>query len=65
MDIGHIRYILEQEADRASKEPQKRHIFKTRYDRAIEQVRNDIQTLDEIMARNFGMAYNPDLKIYE
>lgn len=33
--------------------------------RAANQVRTDMETLDRIMARNFGMAYNPDLKIYE
>ncbi len=64
MDIGEIRNTLEKQVAEAL-ETTKPHFFKTQQDRAIEQVQNDIEALDEIMARNFGMAYNPDLKIYE
>ena len=64
MDIGEIRSILEKQVTEALGNS-KPHFFKTHHDRAIEQVKNDIEALDEIMARNFGMAYNPDLKIYE
>lgn len=65
MDIGEIRDTLEKQVAEALETTVPHFFFKTGRDRAIEQVRNDIQTLDEIMARNFGMAYNSDLKIYE
>lgn len=65
MDIGEIRDTLEKQVTEALETTVTHLFFKTGRDRAIEQVISDIEALDEIMARNFGMAYNSDLKIYE
>ena len=64
MDIGEIRATLHtQYVDACVEIENGKHSRKFR--RAVEQVRKDFEELDEIMMRNFGMGYNPDLQIYE
>lgn len=65
MDIGELRQVLVHQYYEAAKGLEKKKFFKPKYQRAVEQVRKDIEALDEIMARNFGVAYNSDLNIYE
>ena len=66
MDIGEIRAILhDQYVNAVTEIEQSRKRPGRQYRRAVEQVRKDMETIDAIMSRNFGMAYNPDLKIYE
>lgn len=61
MDIGEIRDILEKQYIEAACDVTKGRRFR----RALKQVAEDIQELDNIMMRNFGMGYNEELKIYE
>ena len=67
MDIGELRALLTKQHDAALKEHKATKWCKRslRYGAAIAQVQSDIDNLDLIMARNFGMFYNPDLQIYE
>ena len=66
MDIGEIRAVLHDQYVNAVTEIEQSGKKTTRqYRRAVEQVRKDMETIDAIMMRNFGMAYNPELKIYE
>ena len=65
MDIGELRQVLVHQYYEAAKGLEKKKFFKPKYQRAVEQVRKDVETLDEIMARNFGMAYNHEKHIYE
>ena len=61
MDIGEIRAVLEKQYIEASCDAPKGRRFR----RALRQVAEDIQELDNIMMRNFGVAYNAELQIYE
>ena len=66
MDIGEIRSVLvSQYNDSEEVAKNLRGLGAGKYRRAVKQVRKDIEELDNIMARNFGMAFNPELKIYE
>lgn len=67
MDIGELRALLTKQHDAALKEHKatKWYNRSPKYGAAIAQIQSDIDNLDLIMARNFGMFYNPDLQIYE
>lgn len=64
MDIGEIRGILVNQYIQANHDIEngKRSC---KFRRAVKQIKEDIETLDEIMSRNFGMGFNDELKIYE
>ena len=64
MDIGEIRHILQQQYIDATCDIANGKRGR-RFRRAVEQVGEDIKELDNIMMRNFGMGYNPDIQIYE
>ncbi len=64
MDIGELRATLVSQYIDATCDIANGKTSR-RFRHAVEQVKKDIDSLDEIMMRNFGMAYNPELKIYE
>lgn len=63
MDIGEIRSILSRQYADGALSPS--YDKSAKFRRSVKQVKKDLEELDNIMARNFGMAYNPALKIYE